>query len=519
MYKKKSNMLMANQVSSEKFLDRSLEECFNELSEDIDMTMFLKNMRHLKDSVGNNVELINSAKRNSTTNTKSNNNARTNAMLKKMKQKSNNKERKESHRDLKANKREGVPKSQMQLPVQKVIIKNKSAEKLTNKMTKIEDVLKTKLNEEKERSKTKERMDEGKLTNFYNRLENHQLKTQAKINIIKTKKKQEEKEMMTFKPHINLNNVNVSKSFIDESAVNLTAKEEKIRRLQLEKQMQEEKLLQKECTFKPNIKRKAKDAPRSLNDLYTWKEQLEMKKNQNKQDREEELKKEYTFTPSINKGLNNKRDSTYENPGDRLYAIHKIKMNDKLATNEKDPKTIDYPLNIKRMNVVSQSLKQNSDVYSRRSINTSANNSYANESYKAKIRPENVKEIPSNNRNTSPRPSQKHMNRVNQKPMARLFDVEENKSISNISRNTNDQFKINKQSLNRSASKNFMEENLKRLKEEERLKKELKLAKEKEKNQTQKKKYYNAKKDKKLKLNDLEDIVNDVNEIGSYFNV
>lgn len=510
MYKKKSNMLMSRGESSDKILDRSLEECFNELSEDIDMNMFLKNLKHLKDNMGTNPELVSAVKNKAAKKPPAPMPVQLSSrnMLKRQPVQSNRAEREEV--SLADSRRQIV------LPVHKIVIKNKSAEKLTDRMSKLEEIVKNKLIDEKERSRTREKMDESKFVDFYSRLENHKLKTQAKINIIKTKKNLEEREQMTFTPNINPKSANMGKNGLDVNAVDLRAKEEKIKHLQMEKQQKEEEKLKKECTFKPSINKIENDKPRSLNDLYKWKERMEVKINKTKNERENEMKKEYTFSPNINKSFNDRRDQGYENPGDRLYAIHKVKLNDKAYQQTKVERMGD---NVKRANLksVSRSFRQGSREPSRHSANTSFNNSRVSEPYRKSNLKGGEKVRLSSSRDITPKIQARFSSNMVSKPTPKLFNANKNSSQLDNSGISKDKLNIKKVSLKRSASKNFMEENVRKLREEERVRKEQKIAKET--NKTQKRKYYNAKKDSKIRLGNLESIVKDMSEIESYFYV
>lgn len=511
MYKKKSNILMENQISSEKLLDKSLEECFNNLSEDIDMTMFLKNLRHLKNNLGNDAELIEAVKsKNLVTQQKY-------QIDGKNRQFSNKQQNIGSNRITKDNMPNVISKRQIELPVHRIVIKNKSAEKLTEKMSKIEDMLKNKLHEEKARSKTKEKMDEGKFENFYNRLESHKLKTQAKISIAKTKKNMEENDVMTFKPRINPNSANISKGLLDQSNFSVVNKDDRIKMLQQEKEQKEEELIKKECTFKPSINKGHNNGPRSLNDLYKWKEKMEHKMKQTKKEKEKEMKKEYTFVPNINKNGKERRDLEYDHSGARLYAIHMMKMDEKSINNERSQRVIDYSQHKKQKNMAHHSFRQNSRDISRRSSNTSANNTRVGDiGHKKAVSGKKV--WPASNRDITPKIQSKFMSNVT-KPMNKLFAVEENYSGLDNSGISKEKLKIKKLSLKRSQSKNFVEENVRKLREEEKMRKDMKIAKEKETNKTQKRKYYNSKKDMKIKLNNLENIIKDVSDIESYFDM
>lgn len=514
MYKKKSNMLMGGKLNSEKLLDRSLEECFADLSEDIDMTAFVKNLKHLKDNIGQNGELPQVVRQKHTPKPVAK------EKEKQDKRVSQHTPKQKPTRPPMDDIKEAKSRRKVELPMHQVVIKNKSAEKLTEKMGKIGDLLKNKLKDEKERSRTREKMDGDKFANFYSRIESHQLKSQVKINILKTKKALEQKEATPFRPKINTSVPNTSnnRSFIDQSGISMITKEEKLRLLQQEKQEKEEEQLRKECTFKPRIRKLPNEPQRSLNDLYKWKERMDTKMIQNKHERDKEMKKVYTFSPNINRIASERRDEEYENPGDRLYSRHQIKMGEKSYNGGHNDRFIDHSQNKRVAYQHSQKYRQSSRNVSRRSSNTSANNSRISDIERKKA--ENTNNVcRASNRDITPKIKAKFSSNVNQRPSSRLFDANENKPRLDNSGISKDNLNIKKLSIKRTPSPNFIEKNVRKIRDEEASMRELKIAKEKESNKTQKRKYYNSKKDMKVKLGNLENMVRDMSDIEDYFDV
>ena len=153
----------------------------------------------------------------------------------------------------------------------------------------------------------------------------YQNKSVEKINQIRFLKKKKE-EKLTFTPKINKSYNKTNLRFLEKIKF-----EEKNRKKKLK--IKKKKLVEKKekeffinCTFSPQINKNEK-MKRSIQDLFLWK-----KKNDKKNEEKKKLLEiDYSFKPKLcqkSVGVRNEIFQ-YDNPGERLYNVFKIKNDNK----------------------------------------------------------------------------------------------------------------------------------------------------------------------------------------------
>ena len=474
-------------------IDRSLEDCLNGIDGDIDMGMFLNNLKELNDE-----QVIHS----NTIHAMENTEVYKNQMRRKQEQadKEDRRKEKEMKRQAKAfrNKSKSNGKvEELGEPIKqpyscRVVIQNKSADILNRKIDNLNKIMKDKIETERGRAKTPKKITSNKFNKVYGRFQNHQLKAQAKLNALKSEKLMVEEKELTFKPKINKGKDSRARNFFDYADCRQMNREEKRRLKEIESKRREEEEEAKNCTFKPKIKEVEHIPQRSIADLYKWKNDLEYKKMKIQKKKEDALQKEHTFAPQINKNYQKKQIGEFNNAGERLYAIHNAKQKERLSrrkisgTSVKKlgkKRTVENPIDL------GENSQENSLTMSRDELMGFTQNP--------------------NKKSTN---KKKKQERVNFRPADEIFnaDYDDKPYSTNKLEKTDEHLKL--------SSTNFMTKNRKKIKEtEKKIRRDKEELKKRVSRSKSGKKYYNAKKDKKVKIAELKSYVDDIADLKDCF--
>lgn len=482
-------MFMQEQETFGDTFNQSFEDHLENLNEDIDMNVFLKNLTDMKDGQRNTKKAIKAI-------------SKTNVFKQQLTDKKKRKkksEKKTPNKRILRNKSKSaknltVNRDRMEKNLDrfKVVVENKAADRLNEKVKEINGIMEDNIRNAKLRGKSPNTISLKKFDRVYDRLTGHKLRTEAKINNLKDEKVMQEVQEATFKPRINRGSRVYHKNIMEASNYHLHSKEERLKqKQQMLKEKKDEEYVE-HCTFKPKINN-GRIQKRSINDLYTWQEEQKLKKKRIEQEYEVEQGKVASFTPTINTNYQKKQRDKYENVGERLYAIHKVKNEEK-----------------------EKRLKSKTPKKRRKSIigNTSSINREMDEER------DQVFVLDSNN------PKQrknKSITRVMSSQYIRstkLGHKPQTMSKQNIFYTDMDNDYDDEQQSK--SSKNFMRENKKRIKEREKKLKEMKKEKsEKKLRKTSKSRSYtkllNGKKDKRVKIGNIEDVMEGISDLNLHY--
>ena len=328
-------------------------------------------------------------------------------------------------------------------------------------------------------------------------MEQSETKKKEKVRAMQNRKSSMENQELTFKPKINKYGNLYNRSFVDSSSKRLD-KEEKLRLKQLAKKKKEDEEIKKYCTFKPKINRSGKSANRSIKDMYNWKKELDFKMMLKQEEKEIVHQRDHTFSPAINRNFRKQSREQYGNAGERLYAIHKIKTEEK-----------------KQKQSVSRSKKQDREYYSSYKKSFKGFNSHYDEEdiiYGKSINCDSETRYKTNSRKRDGSKGNGYgfMNNSNYRPSHEIFNTKlDNEEDMYHSYNT--EWETDKDFTKSSAKKQTN-----KLRESVNGDTGSKMYDSKQKGKPNRKKYYNVKKDKKLKISDLKSYQDEFRDLQDY---
>ena len=179
----------------------------------------------------------------------------------------------------------------------------------------------------------------------YNRLINHQKKTDQELEERRRHIRQREKKHLTFLPNTQKPRTRKnSKKRLENRVGNiLESKNQKVQRLKMKQFKEEEELIKNECSFNPKLNTK-KNRSSSVKDSTSQLERLQRGKTPASQLILDELthhpeEMEYSFRPEISQKSrqileSRKLDSCLRNVSDRLYSMGQKSMNIPVPENQ-----------------------------------------------------------------------------------------------------------------------------------------------------------------------------------------
>lgn len=492
MQRKKTKKQTKQLNEKTKEMSHSILEFFDEMGEDFDPEEFLRNLKELKEDRSKKQSGVDEkkAKKRQKISIHETDDSRREA--KKTRKQTANKDKTKSFKDMRTS-----FKAKDSFVPTKVIIQNRVADRLNQQIDNISSIIENKISKERGNSRTPSVITKKKIKEMNDRFNNFQTKKKDKIRAMQNRKSSVEDQELTFKPKINKYGNLYSRSFIDSNSKRLD-KEEKLRLKQLAKKKKEDEELKKYCTFKPKINKSGRSPNRSVSDMYNWQKELDYKMMLRQEEKEIIHQRDHTFSPAINRNFRKQSRDSYKNVGERLYAMHKIKTKEK-----------------KQKMSVSKSKNQEREFYSNQKKSFKGFNSHYDEEdiiYGKSINCDNETRYKTNSRKNDSSKGNNYvfMNNSNYRPSHEIFNTRlENESDMYESYNTEmeserDFMKSSSKKQTSKVGNSTNDESGSRTSEG------------RFKSKPGRKKYYNVKKDKKLKISDLKNYQKDFKDLQDY---
>lgn len=382
MFNRRADLLMQETPSASSCSDHSLDDCLQQMSSELDMDHFLKNIEQLGGQT---------ARRNQEANRESRKEQLLKANLGRLKDKGREfseilAEKRRAKREEEKVEFDTVGMRTEEIRDLKQLGRGAESRGVMEYLQSLNRDLARKIKEAEHRPEPKMRRHEFR--SFYSRVQRNQDRSRSRLEDKRRKWKGHESREETFRPKLNRRETrrggewsasqakrNLAQKLMREDSLDkfeectvrsrsVSVKDSAKLRPETERQMQrmqrqtreimqkkrrkqveneqarrreEDRKFEAYCTFRPRVNGKKRRAPTpnsgalssTTDRLYEWKKKNDQKLEEERKKKEKKFQKEHTFKPKLAKSVYTDRifaDRDFEKVGDRLYNDHKLKM-------------------------------------------------------------------------------------------------------------------------------------------------------------------------------------------------